>query len=197
MNGGQLPTNQLHDINWGALDHASRASQLMSCNYYVCARVCVTMHASHVPKLCYVTTMCKCACACACECECECVCVRARGYMRVCVWARACTLNNFTMRNLIRISLSIFLSSLYSIHVHVRIIPSPPLKIVLVFLNPSSRGIAVTTTTKKTIEQENYQLKHILKAVTPILLLTQLMCSCLFQNCTSYQSLTLASWLPL
>ena len=39
MNGGQLPTNQLHDINWGALDHASRALQLMSCNYYVC--VCV------------------------------------------------------------------------------------------------------------------------------------------------------------
>ena len=36
MNGGQLPTNQLHDINWGAPDHASRAPQLMSCNYYVC-----------------------------------------------------------------------------------------------------------------------------------------------------------------
>ena len=41
MNGGQLPTNQLH--NWGALDHASptRAPQLMSCNYYVYAHVCV------------------------------------------------------------------------------------------------------------------------------------------------------------
>ena len=37
MNGDQLPTNQLHDINWGALDHASRAPQLVSCNYYVCA----------------------------------------------------------------------------------------------------------------------------------------------------------------
>ena len=24
-----LPTNQLHDINWGALDHASCAPQLM------------------------------------------------------------------------------------------------------------------------------------------------------------------------
>ena len=24
MNGGQLPTNQLHDIDWGAFDHASR-----------------------------------------------------------------------------------------------------------------------------------------------------------------------------
>ena len=35
MNGGQLPINQLHDINWGALDHASRAPQLMSCNYYL------------------------------------------------------------------------------------------------------------------------------------------------------------------
>ena len=23
MNGGQLPTNQLHNINWGALKHAS------------------------------------------------------------------------------------------------------------------------------------------------------------------------------
>ena len=28
MNGGQLPTNLLHDINQGALDHASRAPQL-------------------------------------------------------------------------------------------------------------------------------------------------------------------------
>ena len=34
INGGQLPTNQLHDINWGALYHASRAPQLMSRNYY-------------------------------------------------------------------------------------------------------------------------------------------------------------------
>ena len=33
MNGGQLPTNQLvHDINWGAFDHASRVLQLMSCS---------------------------------------------------------------------------------------------------------------------------------------------------------------------
>ena len=35
MNGGQLPTNQLHDISWGILDHASGAPQLMSCNHYV------------------------------------------------------------------------------------------------------------------------------------------------------------------
>ena len=35
IKGGHGQTNQLHDINWGALDHASRASQLMSCNYYV------------------------------------------------------------------------------------------------------------------------------------------------------------------
>ena len=34
MNGGQLPTNQLHDINWGTLDHVSRA-HIMSCNYYI------------------------------------------------------------------------------------------------------------------------------------------------------------------
>ena len=49
MNGGQLPTNQLHDISWGTLDHASRAPQLMSfvcvplhvCVYgYVCMRAC-------------------------------------------------------------------------------------------------------------------------------------------------------------
>ena len=41
MNGGQLPTNQLHDISWGALDHASHAPQLMSYNYCVCVCVCV------------------------------------------------------------------------------------------------------------------------------------------------------------
>ena len=36
-------TNQLYDINWGALDHASRAPQLTSCNYYVCVCTCVCM----------------------------------------------------------------------------------------------------------------------------------------------------------
>ena len=41
MKGGDGQTNQLHDINWGALDHASCAPQLMSCNYCVC--VCVYM----------------------------------------------------------------------------------------------------------------------------------------------------------
>ena len=44
MNGGQLQTNQLQDINWGGLDyesHASRAPQLMSCNCYVCVSACV------------------------------------------------------------------------------------------------------------------------------------------------------------
>ena len=35
MKGGHGQTNQLHNINWGALNHGSRASQLMSCNYYV------------------------------------------------------------------------------------------------------------------------------------------------------------------
>ena len=39
MNGGQLPTNQLHDINCGAPSHAS---QLMSCNYY--AYVCMNFN---------------------------------------------------------------------------------------------------------------------------------------------------------
>ena len=39
MNRGQLPTNQLHDINWGALDHASRAPQLMSCNCTICVHM--------------------------------------------------------------------------------------------------------------------------------------------------------------
>ena len=29
MNRGQLPTYQLHSINWGALDHASCAPQLI------------------------------------------------------------------------------------------------------------------------------------------------------------------------
>ena len=29
------PIKQLHDINWGAFDHASHAPQLMSCNYYL------------------------------------------------------------------------------------------------------------------------------------------------------------------
>ena len=35
MNGGQLPTN------YDALDHASRASQLMPCITIVCVCVCV------------------------------------------------------------------------------------------------------------------------------------------------------------
>ena len=33
--------NRGHDINSGALDHASLAPQLMSCNYYVCGSVCL------------------------------------------------------------------------------------------------------------------------------------------------------------
>ena len=48
MNGGHGQTNQLHDFNWGALDHASRAPQLMSCNYYVCMYVCVCGTNVHV-----------------------------------------------------------------------------------------------------------------------------------------------------
>ena len=34
MKGGHGQTNQLHDIDWGALDHASHAPQLISCNYH-------------------------------------------------------------------------------------------------------------------------------------------------------------------
>ena len=45
MNRGQLPTNQLHEINWGALNHASSAPQLMSCNYYLCVCVCACVRA--------------------------------------------------------------------------------------------------------------------------------------------------------
>ena len=45
----KLPTNQLHDINWGArhasLDHASRAPQLMSHITSMYMRVCVCVHA--------------------------------------------------------------------------------------------------------------------------------------------------------
>ena len=44
MNIGQLPTNQLHNINWGALDHASHAPQLMSCNYYLYAHTHTHTH---------------------------------------------------------------------------------------------------------------------------------------------------------
>ena len=36
MKVGHGQTNQLHDINWGALDYAFRAPQLMSCDYYAC-----------------------------------------------------------------------------------------------------------------------------------------------------------------
>ena len=77
MNRGQLPTNQLYNINWGALDHASRAPQL-SCNY-VCVHVCV-----------FVCTSCVCVRACVCMHTCVyvyIVCVRACvcAYMHVCV----------------------------------------------------------------------------------------------------------------
>ena len=49
MNGGQLPTNQLHDINWGALDHAPHAPQLLSCSVCMCVCVCVcNMYPVHV-----------------------------------------------------------------------------------------------------------------------------------------------------
>ena len=39
MKGGHGQINQLYDINWGAPNHAPRAPQLMSRNYYG-LRVC-------------------------------------------------------------------------------------------------------------------------------------------------------------
>ena len=44
MKGGHGQTNQLHDIIWGTLDHASHASQIMSCNYYLCAWCGMCVH---------------------------------------------------------------------------------------------------------------------------------------------------------
>ena len=41
MKGGHGQTNQLHNINWGALNHASGAPQIMSCNYNV--HVCINL----------------------------------------------------------------------------------------------------------------------------------------------------------
>ena len=66
MNGGHY---QLHDINWGTLDHASRAPQLMSyvTTMYECARV-------HALIVC--VCVCVCACVYACVLECVCVCIR-------------------------------------------------------------------------------------------------------------------------
>ena len=54
MKGDHGQTNQLHDINWGALDHIHLAPQLMSCN-----------------------TVCVCECVCVCVCVCVFVCVCA------------------------------------------------------------------------------------------------------------------------
>ena len=62
MKGGHGQTNQLHDINWGALDHASHAPQLMSCSHYVytlprhvhekeATLTCIGMH-SQTPHAC-------------------------------------------------------------------------------------------------------------------------------------------------
>ena len=46
MNRGQLPTNQLHDINWSALDHASRAVQHpINVIVTLCGYLCACMHA--------------------------------------------------------------------------------------------------------------------------------------------------------
>ena len=47
----------LYNINWGALDHASCAAQLMSCNYYV--------HV-HVSEMCVVYCVCVLCVLCVC-----------------------------------------------------------------------------------------------------------------------------------
>ena len=59
MNRDQQPTNQLHNINWGALDHASCAPQLISCNYYLCIRVCVCV-CIHMCTSCVCVHTCMC-----------------------------------------------------------------------------------------------------------------------------------------
>ena len=46
---GKQNTCTCHDLNWGALNHASHAPQLMSCNYYVYmynvhVSICVCMY---------------------------------------------------------------------------------------------------------------------------------------------------------
>ena len=54
MNTDQLPAKQLRDINWGALDHTSRAPQFMPCNC-VCACVWAHIHVriyADVPNVC-------------------------------------------------------------------------------------------------------------------------------------------------
>ena len=52
MKGGHRQTNQLCDINWGALDHVSRAPQLMSCNYCACVCVCVGVNVAMCGYVC-------------------------------------------------------------------------------------------------------------------------------------------------
>ena len=54
MNGGQLPINQLHDINWGALDHASRVPQLVSyiTTLYLSVTVTSTMFRLYMVSAC-------------------------------------------------------------------------------------------------------------------------------------------------
>ena len=54
MNGNHGQTNQLHDISWGALDHAScmctHLLQLISCNSYysVCLSHCLYVYTIHL-----------------------------------------------------------------------------------------------------------------------------------------------------
>ena len=93
-------TDQLHVINWGALDHASHAPLLMSCtcNYcvYNIVRLCV----------CVCVCVCVCMCACVCMCVCVCVCVCVYVYVYVCVYIIVmypnfeCHVSRFLSKNL-------------------------------------------------------------------------------------------------
>ena len=48
MKGGHGQTNQLHDINWGALDHASHATQCSYCIHILAVlRVCLCVVEIH------------------------------------------------------------------------------------------------------------------------------------------------------
>ena len=55
MNGGQLPTNQLHDIklNWGALDHASHAPHAITIHVH-CMQTQSRMYTCTFPSLVWV-----------------------------------------------------------------------------------------------------------------------------------------------
>ena len=48
MKEGHGPTKLLHALTWGAFDHASHASQVRACNYY--------LHVMHMQVYMYMCT---------------------------------------------------------------------------------------------------------------------------------------------